>query len=108
MEGEDETDEVEPMEDIAASVLSLSIRKKTRSLGGIEDKYKGLAIAAKNIVENYTWYQKPLLTPTEVLQIVQQACDRANKESPGNLYRVYPTRSILIYVRIAPHLGVDH
>ena len=53
-EGEDKTDEVEPTEDIPASVLSYGIRKKTRSMGGIEDKYKGMAIAAKKMVENYT------------------------------------------------------
>ena len=92
-EGEDETDEVEPTEDIPASVLSPGIGKKTRSIGGIEDKYKGLVIAAKKTIENYTSYQKPLLTPSELLQMVQRAWDRANKESPGDLYRELPDKA---------------
>lgn len=64
---------------LSAAVIAPGIIKSTRLFSLIPDKYQVLAIEARTIVERYALYQKPLLTPGEVLQLLERAQDKSNK-----------------------------
>jgi hypothetical protein len=67
---------------VSTSVIALGLGKNTRAFSGIPDNYQSMTIVARRVIENYTLYQKPLLTPGETLLLLQSAWDRAQ----GNRY----------------------
>jgi len=70
------------------SVLAPGLGQDTRAFTGIPDRHQGSAAIAWKIVEDYTLYHKPLLTPGEMLLLVQDAWHRAQKQSKQHLHKV--------------------
>ena len=56
-----------------AGVLAPGIGKGSRSFSSILDIYQPTALVAQKIIQHYTLYQKPLLTPGEVLLLVESS-----------------------------------
>src|SRR5437016_9839126 len=52
------------------SDLVPEIVQSTRSFAGIPDKYQGITNIVWQVVESCTLYQKPLLIPGKVLQLI--------------------------------------
>jgi len=65
---------------VSAVVLAPGIGRGTPAFSAIPNALQGFAIAAPKIVINYTLYGYPLLTPVEVLLLVQSLWDRVQTE----------------------------
>jgi hypothetical protein len=65
---------------VNAVVLAPGVGKGTRSFSAIPYMLQGFAIAAQKVVINYTLYRKPLLTPGEVLLLIQSAWNKVQTE----------------------------
>ncbi|RPB25705.1 hypothetical protein L211DRAFT_848030 [Terfezia boudieri ATCC MYA-4762] len=76
-----ESDEDENETSTPTSVLAPGIGKWTRAFAGIPGIHQGITNVARKIVEQYTLYKKPLLTPGEILLLIQNAWARAQIES---------------------------
>ncbi|KAF8415551.1 hypothetical protein BGX38DRAFT_1335304 [Terfezia claveryi] len=67
----DSKSEVETFVDTA--VLAPGIGRGTQSFSAIPDILQPFTSTAQKIVTNYTYYRKPLLTPGELLLLIQHA-----------------------------------
>ena len=74
------------VEDVSAGVLAPGLGKKSRSITVIPSKFQPITAEAKKLIENYTYYQKPLLTPGELVQLVERSWDRANRNNSSGRY----------------------
>jgi len=79
---------------VSVAVLAPGLGKTTRAFSGLPDHYQNITSIALRVVENYTLYRKPLLTPDETLLLLQSACDKAQ----GDRY-VKKIKQVDTYVR---------
>ncbi|RPB19932.1 hypothetical protein L211DRAFT_852802 [Terfezia boudieri ATCC MYA-4762] len=78
---DDENDSSESDSEVETSVntavLAPGIGRGMRAFSAIPDILQPFASTAQKIVTNYTLYRKPLLTPGEVLLLIQHAWSKA-------------------------------
>ncbi|KAF8440636.1 hypothetical protein BGX38DRAFT_1205495 [Terfezia claveryi] len=92
---EDDNDETNSDSDIGDStcVIAPGLGKNTRAFSSIPGHYQHMTSIARTVVENYTLYRKPFLTPGETLLLLQSAWHKAQ----GNQYveRIKPVDTYL-------------
>ena len=71
------TSETSVVRKVGRKVLALGLGRGSRSFAAIPDIYQEMTRIASKVVEAYTLYQKPLLTPGETLLLIQNAWDKA-------------------------------
>ncbi|RPB18309.1 hypothetical protein L211DRAFT_854246 [Terfezia boudieri ATCC MYA-4762] len=65
---------------VDAAVLAPGVGKGTRAFSAIPSVLQPFASTTKKIVTKYTLYKKPLLTPGEILLLIQHAWSKAQTE----------------------------
>ena len=61
-------------------MLAPGIGRGSRSFSSIPIEYQSTVLLGAKIIENYTLYQKPLLTPGEILLLVRNTWEAAQTE----------------------------
>ncbi|KAF8418912.1 hypothetical protein BGX38DRAFT_1242449, partial [Terfezia claveryi] len=106
---EDDNDETNSDSDTGDStcVIAPGLGKNTRAFSSIPGHYQHMTSIARTVVENYTLYRKPFLTPGETLLLLQSAWHKAQ----GNRYveRIKPVDTYLksIHTRTRAHLVAE-
>ncbi|KAF8435250.1 hypothetical protein BGX38DRAFT_1217771 [Terfezia claveryi] len=106
---EDDNDETNLDSDTGDStyVIAPGLGKNTRAFSSIPGHYQHMTSIARTVVENYTLYRKPFLTPGETLLLLQSTWHKAQ----GNRYveRIKPVDTYLksIHTRTRAHLVAE-
>jgi hypothetical protein len=58
---------------------------RSRSFFTIPDIYKDVTLRAASLVKHYTWFENPMLTASEIAQLVTETWDAAQEEKGTSL-----------------------